>query len=146
MNYAKQGFQSGDILYAAQLNSMDDQIADNAEAIDSIYSAILFPEQFGAKGDGQTDDTSALSTVFNRSNAVIEGSNRAYKLGELVVSAAKNLIISNFRFFHGVCITLKQCENITFRNCTWDEFQDGGVADRNVQCVVLTTTHTGNGQ
>lgn len=46
MNYAKQGFQSGDILYAAQLNSMDEQIADNAEAIDSICSAILFPEQF----------------------------------------------------------------------------------------------------
>lgn len=146
MNYAKQGFQSGDILYAAQLNSMDDQIAENAEAIDSICSAILFPAQFGAKGDGQTDDTSAISTVFNRSNAVIEGSNRAYKLGELVVSAAKNLVISNFRFYHGVCITLKQCENITFRNCTWDEFQDGGVADRNVQCVVLTTTHTGNAE
>ena len=106
---------------------------------------VVNPADHGAAADGVTDDTSALSFAFNRDNAVIEGGNRSYKLGELVMTGNRNLVIRNFRFFHGVSITLKHCENIIFRNCVWDEFQDGG-GDKAVQCVILTTIHTGSGE
>lgn len=39
MSYEKQGFASGDVLYATQLNAMDDQIADNEEEITGLKSA-----------------------------------------------------------------------------------------------------------
>lgn len=40
MSYEKQGFASGDVLYATQLNAMDDQIADNEEEITGLKSAL----------------------------------------------------------------------------------------------------------
>ena len=42
MNYTKHEFKTGDILYASQLNEMDDQIAKNEEA---LGKTILFTEQ-----------------------------------------------------------------------------------------------------
>lgn len=81
---------------------------------------------------------------MNRSNAVIEGSNRSYKLTEIVLNECSNLLICNFRFYHGIQIKLKHCENITFQNCIWDEFQDNGIEGKTVHCVVLSTIHTGS--
>lgn len=106
----------------------------------------VLPQQYGAKGNGTSDDTSALASTFNRSNAVIEGGNLAYKITDLVISECENLVIRNFRFYHGTSITLKHCENILFQNCVWDEFQDGGIAGKTVQCVILTTMHTGSSE
>ena len=40
MSYEKQGFASGDVLYATQLNAMDDQIADNEDEITGLKSAL----------------------------------------------------------------------------------------------------------
>ena len=65
---------------------------------------------------------------------------------EIILENKKDLTIQNFVFKHGVSITLKHCENILFKNCTWDEFQDGGVEGKNVQCVILTTNHTGSSE
>ena len=55
-----------------------------------------------------------------------------------------NVLIRNFIFYHGISIKLKHCTNITFENCTWEEFQDNGIENKNVQCVILTTMHTGS--
>ena len=107
---------------------------------------ILTAEFFGAVGDKQTDDTAALSTAFNRSDAYIEGNNLFYKMTEIVMTQCKNLVISNFRFYHGISITLKNCENIIFKNCVWDEFQDNGIENKTVHCVILTTMHTGSSE
>jgi hypothetical protein len=99
-----------------------------------------------AKGDGVTDDTIALSEAFNRSNVVINGLNKRYKIGEIVITEQSNILIENFIFYHGISITLKHCENVVFRNCIWDTFQDGGLQDKNVQCVILTTMHVGSSE
>lgn len=107
-------------------------------------SDILTAKFFGAVGDKQTDDTAALSTAFNRSDAYIEGNNLFYKITEIVMTQCKNLVISNFRFYRGISITLKNCENIIFKNCVWDEFQDNGIENKTVHCVILTTMHTGS--
>lgn len=135
MSYTPHDFENGDILYASDLNDIDNQI--------SAISNIITPQQFNAVGDGTTDDTSALSTTFNRSNAVIEGGNLSYKIGEIVLNERNNLIIRNFKFYQGISITLKHCQNIIFQNCIWDEFWDNGIANKTVHCVILTTVHTG---
>lgn len=104
----------------------------------------ITPAMFGAIGDGVADDTDELSNTFARSNAVIEGGNKYYKIKEIVITERNNLVIRNFRFYHGISITLKHCENIIFQNCVWDEFNDNGIANKNVHCVILTTIHTGS--
>ena len=129
------------------LNTIEENYGEFVEYIsdiDSYKGTYILPQNFDAQGDGETDDTEALSQAMNQSNAIIEGSNFVYKLGELVLTGCQNLVIQNFRFYHGISITLKSCENITFRNCVWDEFQDNGIEGKNVQCVILTTTHTGS--
>ena len=135
MSYVTHNFETGDVLYASDLNEMDAQI----EAISNVVT----PQQFNAKGDGTTDDTLALTSAFNRSNAVIEGGNFSYKIEELVITEQNNLVIRNFRFYHGISITLKHCQNVCFENCIWDEFSDNGIIDKTVHCVILTTIHVG---
>lgn len=105
---------------------------------------VISPKQYNAAGNGVTDDTLAVSNTLNRSNAVIEGGNLSYKITEITLTERQNLVIQNFRFYHGISITLKHCENIIFKNCIWDEFSDNGIANKTVQCVILTTLHTGS--
>lgn len=142
MSYTKQNFHSGDILYASQLNSMDNEIKSVSDTIDDL--SYITPKMCGAIGDGVADDTEKVSIALNRSNAVIEGGNYYYKITEITMTECSNLVIRNFRFYHGISIKLKHCQNIIFQNCIWDEFQDNGIENKNVHCVILTTMHTGS--
>ena len=140
---AERSFQD----YRDELDSITDaQVNRIVEAGSFITDSapIYVPQKFGAVGDGVEDDTEALQRTFSRSDAIIDGANQSYKLTELTLTGRRNLLICNFRFYHGICITLKNCENIIFRNCIWDEFQDNGIENKTVQCVVLTTLHTGS--
>lgn len=121
--------------------------ADNLNRIDYALYLLASSENtviLDAVGDGETDDTEALSEVFNRSNSVIDGGNKSYKIRKIVMTRVNNLVIRNFRFYHGIKITLKNCKNIIFQNCIWDEFQDNGFENETVHCVLLTTYHTGS--
>ena len=91
----------------------DQQVGFNTP-LEEGYVSYEVLSDFGVKGDGLTDDTAALSTVFNRSNAVIEGGNKIYKILELTMTECENLVIRNFHFYHGINIKLKHCENIIF--------------------------------
>lgn len=141
---AERSFQEyRDELYAIT-DSEIARITEAGSAGISDMAPIFVPQQFCAKGDGVSDDTNALINTFSRSNAVIDGANQSYKITEITLVGRENLLIQNFRFYHGICITLKHCKNIIFRNCIWDEFQDNGIPNKNVQCVILTTIHTGS--
>lgn len=48
MSYTKHNFETGDILYASQLNEMDDQIAANEEAIENSVSSDMLAEDYSA--------------------------------------------------------------------------------------------------
>ena len=67
MSYTKQNFKSGQILTAAHLNHMEDGIAEAEKTGGSSIttSNSLTPEQFGAVGDGVTDDQKAMQTALD---------------------------------------------------------------------------------
>lgn len=68
MSYIKQNFTDGQTLTAAHLNHMEEGIAaaEQTGGSSGTVSGIgLTPEQFGAVGDGVTDDNDALQAAFN---------------------------------------------------------------------------------
>ena len=50
---------------------------------------------YGAAGDGVTDDSTALETVFNLSNCVIDGAYKTYKLTKTLSCSGNNIKIQN---------------------------------------------------
>lgn len=152
MSYTKTEWKNNQFptINADNLNHIEEGIYEAHRDIESLSlqanANVYTPQQYNAKADGVTDDTASLSTTLNRSNAVVEGGNLKYKITELVLTECENLVIRNFCFYHGISITLKHCTNVRFENCVWDEFQDNGVANKTVQCVILTTMHTGSSE
>lgn len=69
MSYSKQNFTPGSVLYASQLNAMDNQIASNEAAINSIQIGVT-PEMYGAYGDGVHDDAPALKAALESGKPV----------------------------------------------------------------------------
>ena len=68
---------------------------DNTLVAELIVEPIMNPEQFGAKGDGETDDTSSIQTAINKlstSGSVLRLQEKTYMVKQILV--ANNTIIN----------------------------------------------------
>lgn len=50
--------------------TVEEAINENKAAIDNIVAATISPEMFGAVGDGETDDTAAVQTAFDKGGII----------------------------------------------------------------------------
>ena len=100
MSYEKQGFASGDVLYATQLNAMDDQIADNEDEITGLKSAFTEIEDDFYRRSSEivvetTDDgTYEVETSVRMPHAYDFEAGKRYKL-EVTVNSAEFIIGTN---------------------------------------------------
>lgn len=88
MSYQLHDFENGDILYAESLNEMDEQILKN-------INNVVTPEQFGAVGDGVTDDTEALQAAINSGHDVVLDSNKIYAVKTKINITGNNVNFPN---------------------------------------------------
>lgn len=120
MKYKKQDFVDGQTLAASHLNHMEAGIAaawDMAGSGTGGGAGMGIP---GAVGDGETDDTEALTAALNQSNCVIDGGNKKYKYMTLWMENVENVTIRNVIFWKGQRLEVAGCKNIRFEHCTWD--------------------------
>ena len=114
-----------------RLNEVDSQLAHNVK--------IVTPEQFGAKGDGVTDDRPFIITAINELKKYGGGTLRlktgaTYLLGGFdegltIISCISNLTIEGFATFkvksnlgdYRHLFNFQGCKNVTFKDFTVDE-------------------------
>lgn len=120
MSYEKQNFQPGQVLYASQLNHMEDGIEAAARAAENAGGGVPVTGIPGAAADGETDDTEALKAALSQSNCVVDGGNKKYKYGLLEIENVENLTVQNITFYQGEAVNVKGCKNIRFIHCRWE--------------------------
>jgi hypothetical protein len=87
----------------AKLQTILDEIPPSYSEILHIVesiSAFVTPEQFGAKGDGISDDTEAIQSALDSNYPVVFYSNHSYKISDtLVINHPKVVYGNNARIF-----------------------------------------------
>lgn len=72
MSYLKNNFKSGDILYASQLNNMDDKIEENTNSIDSLKEEITNISSLQNDIISLKADKTSLATTDRKLNALLK--------------------------------------------------------------------------
>ena len=127
MGHTKQNFIDGQTLTAAKLNHMEAGIAAAWDMAGSGTGGGAVTGIPGAAGDGETDDTEALTAALSQSNCVVDGGNKKYKYFEIIVNNVEDLEVRNVIFWKGANMVLEGCKNIWFVNCTWEGINPNGV-------------------
>ena len=76
----------------------------NARTVDSKLKEILHFKDFGAVGDGSTNDATALLAAFNAATGkILDGGGLTYKCNSMLSPTSQNIIVQNATFdFSGV--------------------------------------------
>lgn len=93
MSYTPYLWETGEIITADKLNHIENGIGGVDDAISTIEDNYVTPEQFGAVGDGTTDDSSALQSAINSGKTIIFQHNQYAISQGLTVSTA--IVIPN---------------------------------------------------
>lgn len=121
-----------DDLTTADKDSIVDAINEVNGKINSLFIPYVTPEQYGAIGDGITDDTQAIIDMINdaEENTMFFFSSKDgyYLTSNIPVNNKKALTFYNGRFIldHdavGSWFELKNCENIRFDKCYFGDIQ-----------------------
>lgn len=138
----------------AKCNEIIDEVNKIAESIPVIADDFFAtPEQYGAIGDGTTDDTTAIQNCLNSDKNIVVF-NKDYKVGEIlipdnktiiginetlikcstpvVISEKKNVNIKGVKFtttslYQQTALTIYKSENIIIENCEFKGVYGGDI-------------------
>lgn len=110
----------------ANMDAATKQYVDNA-------ISFITPEMYGAKGDGLTDDTTALKTAFENGGVVFLRNGATYLVSDLTVENSENLTVIGYgatikvkkefefaSYIQRCCLKLENCTNVKFDGLTFD--------------------------
>lgn len=126
-------------------NKKSDDVEDNGSihfigtnlVAELIFNTYVTPEQFGAYGDGTSDDTEYIRKVLESKYNVIFKSNKVYRINLITVENISNKIIkgnnATIKYLNGwlsendtskAIIIFKNCNNIEIENLTFNANQN----------------------
>ena len=151
----------------AKCNEIIDEVNKIAESIPVIADDFFAtPEQYGAIGDGTTDDTTAIQNCLNSDKSIVVFS-KDYKVGEIlipdnktiiginetlikcstpvVISEKKNVNIKGVKFtttslYQQTALTIYKSENIIIENCEFEGVYGGDI----ISTGIINVTYCDN--
>ena len=141
-------------------NKLDEMYKDGRfDVLLNLFIPYVTPEMYGAKGDGETDDTNSLLTAFNNDKklpVILRGKYKVSTLnirdtinfyGGTIISESTAMIynahkreskIKNVTFIaKDVCLEIKNSDHITIENCTFKNAKNSVRITGGVECKML---------